>query len=487
MSDLIKKNWDKKNDGAGFSEFGKIPPQAVDIEEAIIGAILMDSDAFFRLAGLIEAEMFYKDAHVMIIKAMKTLNRALNPIDVMTVGEQLKSDGNLEKAGGFFYLADLTNKILTSANIEYHAKIVAQKYIQRQVIKFCSTAVKECFDDTKDVFEIIDQISDNLRDINNLLLEDDKTTWKESTENYVIELKNKLDSGIDHTGIRLGLTEVDATLQGVRSGVYIIGGRSSMGKTAFALDLARRIAVQKIGKVGIFSLEMSKSQLINRIVAGETGIDQTRLMNANIYQNEINNLINGGERASELDFLVNDKSTISISQIISKAKVWANKNKLSAIFVDYVQLVKGTSPVRHLEIGEISRGLKLLSKDLDIPVFALAQLGREKDAGKSLPMMSELRESGDLEQDADCVILLYRPEYYKIDVDADGKSTKGLTKVIIAKHRNGAVNIKGANVRSHLAINRYEDWDYSSETFIPEIEKKISQQGGEDKGDFAPF
>lgn len=471
----------------GMNEYGKLPPQAIDLERKVIGSILTDSNAIFFVNGILSAEMFYKNEHQLIFDACMKLNRINATIDPFTVSNLLKESGNLEQAGGIHAIVEIGNEA-TFSNIEYHAKIIVQFYLKRQIIQLCSRAVGNSFDDTKDIFEIIDEISDQLRDLSNHLLEDSKETWQQSTENYVIDLQDRIQKGVTETGIKVGLKQVDKTVAGFRAGLYIIAGRPSMGKSAFGFELACRIAEQKIGKVGIFSLEMSRNQLINRIVARYSNIDQTRLINGNLHQGEINQLINGGSKASELDFFINDKSGISINQIMSKAKVWAHKNKLSCILVDYIQLVKGSNKERRLEIGEISRGLKILSKDLDIPVIALAQLGREKDGGKSFPKMSELKESSDIEQDADCVMLLYRPEYYKIEYDNEGKSTKGLTIVIIEKNRNGPVNVNGAHIRSNLAINRYEDWD--QEINMPHQEEKrenIRVNNGRDDEDFSPF
>jgi len=471
----------------GISDYGKLPPQSIDLERMILGSILTDSNAIYFVNGVLTAEMFYKNEHQLIFDACMKLNRINATIDSFTVSNSLKEEGKLDQCGGIFGITELCNEG-TFGNIEYHAKIIVQFYLKRKIIQLCSVAVKDSFDDTKDIFEIIDEISDQLRELSNHLLEDSKETWKESTENYAIELQDRIHKGIVQTGIEVGLKQVDRTVAGFRAGLYIIAGRPSMGKSAFGFELACRIAEQKIGKVGIFSLEMSRTQLINRVVARYANIDQTRLINGNLHQGEIDQLVSGATMASELDFLVNDKSGISINQLTSKAKIWAHKNKLSAILVDYVQLVKGTNKERRLEIGEVSRGLKILSKDLNIPVIALAQLGREKDGGKSFPKMSELKESSDIEQDADCVMLLYRPEYYKIEVDGKGQNTKGLTIVIIEKNRNGPVNVNGANVRSNLAINRYEDWESLSEmTDIQQPDKAIKVENGRDDEDFAPF
>ncbi len=485
--DGIKKKFNAPPIAPTFADFGKLPPQAIDIEVLILGAILIDSNAIYIVNSQLTGEMFYKESHQHIYNACLNINKKGGQIDIATCAEALRNAGNLEAAGGAYYIAGLSNAISTAANIEYHAKIVIQKFIQRKVIQFSSNAIQKCFDETIDIFEVIDEISDNLREVNNTILEDSKIEWKESVENYTIDLIDKVKNGIKETGISLGLTELDRDLKGLREGLYIVAGRPSMGKTAFALEMARRIAKQKKGKVGIFSLEMSMDSLINRIVSSESEIDQSRLINADLTHAELDMLINGGSRASELDFLINDKSSISINQICSKAKVWANKNNIAAIVIDYIQLVRGTNKQRHLEIGEISKGCKALSKDLGIPVIALAQLGREKDAGKTMPKLGELRESGDLEQDADVVMLLYRPEYYGIDFDANGLSTAGLTKVIIAKNRNGKVNLKGVNLRSNLSINRYEDWESELKSTPNIPEKQIKVNNGRDDEDFNPF
>ncbi len=463
---------------SNFEDFGKIPPQAVDLERLILGSILTQSDKILEVNSFLTSEMFYNEANGLIYNACLQLLKINAPIDILTCANKMRENGNIEQIGGVYYLTELSN-LSNFSNLEYSAKILVQKFIQRKIIYISSNAIKNSFEDTIDVFEVVDELSDELRNINNILIEESKISWQEATENYIIELNDRVNNGITESGLKSGLSEIDRTIQGFRDGLYIIAGRPSMGKSALAFELACRFAELKEGKIAIFSLEMSRQNLINRVVSRYSKINQTRLLNANIDKGEMMKLMKDCERVSKLDFLINDKSTISIQQIISKSKVWAHKNKISAIFVDYIQLVRGTKQQRHLEIGEISKGLKALSKDLNIPIFGLAQLGREKDAGKSLPQMSELRESGDLEQDADCVMLIYRQEYYAIMQDNDGQSTVGLTKVIVAKNRNGAVNIKGCNLRSDLAINKYEDWDTQLNEF--QEPKRIESKGKEEE------
>jgi len=450
----------KKNEPINF-DFGRIPPQAIEIEKAILGAILIDQNSFLAINNAITEDFFYKAEHSIIYKIFVALIKENRAIDILTVADRLKKNQELDMVGGYVYISELSHCVSSSANIEYHAKIIAQKYLQRELIRISAITANESFSDTKDVFEISDSLGTELLRLNSIVNGSVTLDWKKETERQILKTIENKEKGISSTGIELGLSELDKTLQGLRAGLYILGGRPSMGKTALALDLSVRIANETQGYVGFFSLEMPVQQLINRLLARETGIDQTRLINSNIYQEEKMKLIERGGIVSESKILVTDTPSLTIMQIMSQSKVWAIKHDLKAIIVDYLQLVKGTErgQQRYQEVGEVSRGLKALSKILNIPVIALCQLSREKDKGANLPALSELRESGDIEQDADVVMLLYRPEYYNINEDSEGKSTKGLTKVIIPKNRNGSVNIQGANIRGDLSTNRYWDWD----------------------------
>lgn len=459
------KGKEKIKQAAASFDFGEIPPQAIDLEKAILGAILIDQNSFFTINNLIREDFFYKTEHSIIYKNIIALIKENRPVDILTLTDRLRKDGNLDLVGGAYYISELTNSVASSANIEFHAKIVAQKFMQRELIRISIVTANESYSDTSDVFITADNLGSELLKLNTIVSGSITLDWQKETERHIFKTIENKEKGITATGIRTGLYELDQTLQGLRSGLYILGGRPSMGKTAFALDLSMRIIENTGGYVGFFSLEMPVGQLINRLLARETGIDQTRLMNSNISKDEKLTLIERGGIVSSLKLLVTDSPTMTIMQLMSQAKVWAVKNDLKAIFVDYLQLVKGTEKgqQRYLEVGEVSRGLKALSKILDIPVIALCQLTREKEKGANLPALSDLRESGDIEQDADCVMLLYRPEYYNINEDSEGNSTKGLTKIIIPKHRNGSVNVQGANVRSDLSINRYWDWDSKNE------------------------
>ena len=466
-----------------FVEFGgKIPPQAIDLEKAVLGAILNDSDAILLVTNIINAGMFYNDNHGKIYQCMESMASKSEPIDLLTLTQKLKALGLLESVGGAVGMTELSMCVSSSANIEFHARILAQKYIARKIIETCSLAISKAYSDEYDIFEVVDELGNGLVSINDVMNGANEIDWRKETENQVTEIYQNSANGITSTGIKTGLNEFDSAVAGIRPGFYIIGGRPSMGKTAFALDITCRILENTGGYVGFFSLEMPTNQLINRILARESLINQTKLINSNINSEERAQLMRAGGLVSDMKILVNDDPAISILQIQSQAKVWANKHDLKAIVIDYLQLVKATgSNQRHLEVGEVSRGCKVLSKILDIPVFGLCQLGREKDSGKSMPQLSELRESGSLEQDADTVMLLYRPEYYGIEFDSDNKSTKGLTKVIIPKNRNGSVHIAGVNIRSRLDINRYYDWDSFDEIKEPRpIDMRSIRSGNED-------
>lgn len=468
----------KKDKTILFTEFGgKLPPQALELEKAVIGAILIDADAILLVTNIINSSMFYNTNNKDVYSCMEEMLSRAESIDMLTVTQKLKSKGLLEKIGGAVAVNAYANSVSTAGNIEFHARIIAQKHIARQLIKICSISMQQAYSDEVDIFEVVDGLGNGLVEINAIVNGANEIDWKNETEKVAMEIYKNSTQGVTSTGIKTSLFELDNVIAGIRPGLYVPAGRPSMGKTAFALDLACRIMEETNGHVGFFSIEMPIKQLINRMLARESGINQQRLLNCEINAVEMDILLKSGSKVSNMKLLVNDDPSISILQIQSQAKVWANKFNLKAIFVDYIQLVKGSSNQRHLEVGEVSRGLKALSKILDIPVFGLAQLGREKDGGKSMPQLSELRESGNIEQDADTVMLLYRPEYYGIEYDANNNSTKGLTKVIIAKNRNGSVFTPGVNLRSRLDINKYYDWDsYNEMAAIPEPEQQISTQ-----------
>lgn len=424
--------------------FGKVQPQAVDLEEAVLGAIMIDKEALAIVTEILRKESFYTDAHQHIYGVMVDLYGKSQAIDIYTVHEGLKQAGRLEEIGGVSYLMDLTNKVASAANIEFHARIIAQKYIQRELIRVSTHMIKDSFDDTKDVFELLDEAEQNLYEITDQNL----NTGYESIASLAIKTQKEIeDAGKkagETTGVTSGFKKLDEITSGWQpSDLVIVAARPGMGKTAFTLSLLKNAA--ELGKgVAIFSLEMAGTQLTQRLIAMEAEVDSRTLRTGKMEDYEWKRVHSAVEKLSELPIYIDDTPGINIFELRAKCRRLKQNHGISLIAIDYLQLMtsapndkKGN---REQEISSISRALKGLAKELGVPVIALSQLSRavETRGGDKRPMLSDLRESGAIEQDADIVSFIYRAGYYGIDEDVmDGDSNT--TEIIIAKHRNGGL------------------------------------------------
>lgn len=428
---------------------GKIPPQALDLEEAVLGALMIEKDALSAVIDILKPEVFYKDAHQKIFLSIKTLFEKSSPVDVLTVTAQLRHQGDLELIGGAYYLTELTNRVASAANIEYHARIISQKHIQRELIKISNVIIENSYDETTDVFELLDHAEKSLFDVaqNNLRRESRKMDdiLRESIT-HLEELRKKAD-GL--TGVASGFTQLDQMTSGWQaSDLVIVAARPAMGKTAFVLSCARNAAVQFNKPVVVFSLEMSSVQLTNRLISGETEIEQEKIRKGKLENWEWEKLHNKIGTLEQAPLFIDDTPALNIFEFRAKCRRLKSQYDIQLIIVDYLQLMhaKGDnkSGNREQEIGTISRGLKQVAKELNVPVIALSQLSRNvenRPGASKRPQLSDLRESGSIEQDADMVLFLYRPEYYGLNEDENGNSTAGLGEVIIAKHRNGETGI----------------------------------------------
>jgi len=466
----------------------KIPPQATDLECAVLGAIMLERDAFDKAVEIVKAESFYTDAHKKIFQAMVSLSVKNNPIDIMTVAQELISKNELESIGGAIYLTQLTNSVVSSANIEAHCRKVAEKFIQRELIRISSTIIGDAYENETDVFDLLDTtdgqitelISSNVKK-NYIPIEDGVM---QSIER-IIRLK-AIDSHM--TGIPSNFTNIDKVTHGWQdTDLIILAARPAVGKTAFALNLARsaggHFAEQhkedlrnnknaKVKSVGFFSLEMSTGQLVNRMIAAETEIFLDKISNGRISDDEEKILRKKSiDVLGKLPIYIDDTAGLNIMELRAKCRRLKSKHNVGMIIVDYLQLMSGSerNSNREQEISKISRDLKGLAKELRIPIIALSQLSRDVEKRKGeikMPQLSDLRESGAIEQDADMVIFLYRPEYYDLNNDEMGESTKGETHVRIAKHRNGSLDT--IKLRADLSIQKFYDLDgngYVSNTF----------------------
>ncbi len=449
-------------------ERGKIPPQAVDLEEVVLGAMMIDKKGVDEVIDILHPDVFYKEAHRFIYEAIFKLFETSEPVDLLTVSSQLKKDGQLEASGGDFYLIKLTQKVASSAHIEFHARIILQKYIQRSLIKISNEIIEEAYDEGTDVFDLLDAAESKLYDVTQGNLK----RSAETAQNLVIQAKKRIEEISNKeglSGVPSGFDKLDKLTSGWQpSDLIIVAARPGMGKTALTLSMARNIAVNANTPVAFFSLEMSSVQLITRLISSETGLSSEKLRTGKLEKHEWEQLNVKVKTLEKAPLFIDDTPSLSIFDLRAKARRLASQHGIKMIIIDYLQLMtaggtqKGGN--REQEISTISRNLKALAKELNVPVIALSQLSRavETRGGSKRPILSDLRESGAIEQDADIVSFIYRPEYYKIDEwdDDEQSPTAGQGEFIVAKHRNGGLENIRLKFIGHLGkFDNLEDFD----------------------------
>ncbi len=427
---------------------GKIPPQAIDLEEAVLGAMLIDEKGVNEIIELLSPEVFYNRSHQLIYESIERLFRESEPIDLLTVSADLKKNKNFEPAGGDFYLISLSQKVSSSAHIEFHSRIILQKYIQRKLITISNEIIQKSYNESTDVMDLLDEAESKLYDV----AQGNIKTSTESAQNLVIRAKTRIEEIAKQeglSGVSTGFEKLDALTSGWQpSDLVIVAARPGMGKTALALSMARNISVKQGIPVAFFSLEMSSVQLITRLISSETGLSSDKLRTGKLEPHEWKQLNIKVTDLESAPLFIDDSPSLTIFELRAKARRLASSHGIKLIIIDYLQLMNiGSSNKagnREQEISTISRNLKALAKELDIPVIALSQLSRavETRGGTKRPILSDLRESGAIEQDADIVSFLYRPEYYGItEWDDDMKTpSEGQGEFIVAKHRNGALD-----------------------------------------------
>lgn len=446
-----------------IAEHGKIPPQALDYEEAVLGAIMVEKDALTEVIDILKPESFYKDAHQKIYGAIQGLFQRSEPIDLLTVKTALEKEGNLEMVGGPAYIAQLTSRIASAANIEEHARVIAQKYIQRELIRISSEIIKDSFDETSDVFDILDAAEQKLFQVAQGNIRKSHDTMASLILAAKEQIKKSGESGDGLNGVPSGFKRLDKLTSGFKgSELLILAARPAMGKTALVLSMARNIIIDYKMPVAVFSLEMSALQMVMRMVANESGLEQEKLKKGNLAQHEWEQLNAKVAALSEAPLYIDDTPGLSVFELRAKARRLKAQHDIQMIVIDYLQLMNAGGKDggnRQEEISIISRSLKIIAKELNVPVIALSQLSRavETRGGDKRPQLSDLRESGAIEQDADMVMFIYRPEYYEITEDAEGNSTIGLTEIIVAKHRNGA--LENVPLRFQGKFGRFVDWE----------------------------
>ena len=450
---------------------GKLTPQAVDFEEAVLGAMMIDVNAVGETVDMLDSKMFYKEAHQVIYEAIRELFKRNEPVDLLTVTNQLRKNKKLEFVGGPSYLAFLTNRVASAANIEYHSRIVIEKYVLRELISTCNETIKKAYDESNDVLEVLDKAEESMYSIAHDNFKSDSKVLSHVVEVAVNELEEMKNDKDKYSGVPSGLSSLDAKTGGwQKSDLIIIAARPGMGKTSLVLTLARNAAIDFNKSVALFSLEMSATQLAHRLFSIESGIDSEKISRGNLNEKEWIQLMNTIRTIESNDnLIIDDTPALSVFDLRAKCRRLKKKYGIQLIIVDYLQLMQGqregdkNKGNREQEISYISRSLKALAKELKVPVIALSQLSRavETRSASKRPELSDLRESGSIEQDADMVMFIFRPEYYKLDKFEDGMPSHGLADLMIKKNRHGAVS--DIRVRFDSQFTKFADMNQSLE------------------------
>lgn len=426
----------------------RVPPQNIEAEQAVLGAMLIDKEAIAKATEVLSADDFYREAHRVIFSAMLELYNKNEAVDMVTVTEILKRDNKLEDIGGIAYITSLANVVLTAANVKYHADIVAEKSVLRQLVRVSTEIAAMGYEANEDVGTLLDTAESRILEISNRKKKADFTPINDILMDSVQSIESLLQNKGGLTGLPAGFADLDKLTSGLHPSDFIIlAARPSMGKTALALNIVQNVALRAHKAIGgeprsvaFFSLEMSKEQLVNRMLCAEAGIDSQRLRVGEMHDEDWTHLWDACDTMSRAKIYIDDTAGITAMEMRSRARRLKAEHGLDLIVVDYLQLMQGSgkrnnSGDRQQEVSEISRSLKALARELDVPVLALSQLSRSVESRQvKRPMLSDLRESGSLEQDADIVAFLYREDYY--NPETENKHTE----LIIAKHRNGPVD-----------------------------------------------
>ena len=445
---------------------GKLPPQAMDLEEAVLGALMLEKDALTTVIDILKPESFYKDANQEVYRAIVDLFNNSEPVDMLTVANQLRELGKLEVVGGAYYLTELTSRVNSAANVEFHARIVAEMAIKRELIRISSEIQKDAYEDTTDAFVLLDRTESALFEVSESNVRKNYADMRSIMREALNELEARKDHKDGLTGVPSGFTALDRITSGWQnSDLVIIAARPGMGKTAFVVTAMRNAAVDFKHPVAIFSLEMSNVQLVNRLISAEAELESDKIKKGTLADYEWEQLVHKTAKLSNAPIFIDDTPALSILELRAKCRRLKAQHDVKLIIVDYLQLMsgdsKGNSGNREQEIASISRALKNIAKELNVPMIALSQLSRavETRGGDKRPQLSDLRESGSIEQDADLVMFLYRPEYYGITEDENGQPTHGLGEVIVAKHRNGSLDT--AQLKFIGKYTKFTDLDFN--------------------------
>ena len=442
-----KTNRKKNIETIVIPEIGKIQPQALEIEKVVLGALMLEKDAYSSISEILRPECFYDKKHELIFDSIVDLAISGRPIDMLTVTEQLKKNGNLKAAGDMLYISELTSNVASTAHLEFHAKIIAQKFLSRELIKFSGLIQGKAFDDSIDIEDLMQEAEGKLFEISQRNIKKDAIQINPIINTAIGAIQKAAQKKEGLSGLSSGFTDLDRITSGWQnSDLVIIAARPAMGKTAFVLSMAKNMAVNFKTSVALFSLEMSNVQLVNRLITNVCELPGDKIKSGRLEPYEWEQLDHKINELYDAPIYVDDTPSLSIFELRTKARRLVREHNVKCIIIDYLQLMNASGMSygsREQEVSMISRSLKGLAKELDIPIIALSQLNRGVEAragaeGKR-PQLSDLRESGAIEQDADMVCFIHRPEYYGLKEDSLGRDLTGLAEIIIAKHRNGAI------------------------------------------------
>lgn len=462
----------------GTNEYGKLPPQAIELEDSVLGAIMIEKDAYETVAELLRPSIFYKDQNRIIYEAIRELATKDEPIDILSVSEKLKNKGTLEQAGGSVYLSELTRRVASTAHLYYHAQILAQKATARDLIAIAATIEEKAFDETQDIKELMTEAEASIFEISQRSQKRDVTQIDPVIDEAFKRMEKAAKNDGTISGIPSGFDALDKITSGWQTpDLIIIAARPAMGKTAFVLSMAKNIAIDRKIPVAIFSLEMSNVQLVNRLIMNVCELEGEKIKTGKMSKKDTQKLNTKINIMKGAPLFMDDTPQLSIYELRSKARKLVRTHKVQLIIIDYLQLMNAQGSnfgSREQEVSIISRGLKALAKELDIPIIALSQLNRGVEArtgveGKT-PQLSDLRESGAIEQDADMVCFIHRPEYYHLYNDEKtGKDLRGLAQIIVAKHRNGATDSIWLRFRGKYAKFQNEGETIDDDEMAPPI------------------
>lgn len=465
---------------------GRIPPHDKDLEEAVIGALMLEKDAYTTVCDILKPESFYEPALQTIYAAIQGIGASQEPIDMLTVTQRLRLDGTLDSVGGALYIADLTSKVSSAAHIEFHARIVAQKFLARELISFAAAIEGQAFDESNDVDDLLQEAEGKLFEISQRNIKRDVTQIDPIIQQAVEQMQAAANRTSGLSGLETGYHELDKLTSGWQnSDLIIIAARPAMGKTAFVLSMAKNMAINYNTPLAVFSLEMSKLQLVNRLISNVCEIEGQLIKSGRLDPRQWDMLMQRLKMLYSAPIFIDDTPSLSIFELRTKARRLVREHGIKILIIDYLQLMNASGMKfgsREQEVSMISRSLKQLAKELNIPIIALSQLNRSVESrtdGKR-PQLSDLRESGAIEQDADIVCFIHRPEYYiKSDVDASGNDIRGLAEFIVAKHRSGSTDDVKMRFRSKFA--RFENWD---ENPLPAIGESATVASSLNDGSF---